>query len=110
MSSPQLENGVHRPSAKEVILVRDGRTVRRVLSAAEGDQREVRVYRTFGVENEEEHSALFEQHVSELEDDGNAVTRCSFCEKARDEVPALVAGPRCYICSECITLCQELIE
>ncbi len=35
---------------------------------------------------------------------------CSFCGKTQDEVKKLIAGPKVYICNECIHLCEELIE
>ncbi len=35
---------------------------------------------------------------------------CSFCSKHRDEVKALIAGERAYICNECINLCLEALE
>lgn len=35
---------------------------------------------------------------------------CSFCAKPNTEVAALVAGPGVYICSECVTLCQQVID
>lgn len=37
------------------------------------------------------------------------VLRCSFCDKSQDEVIKLIAGPKAYICNECIHLCDELI-
>jgi hypothetical protein len=36
-------------------------------------------------------------------------TCCSFCGKAGDAVRRLIAGPRVYICDECITLCNKII-
>jgi ATP-dependent Clp protease ATP-binding subunit ClpC len=36
--------------------------------------------------------------------------RCSFCNKAQNEVAKLVAGPGVYICDECIALCQEILD
>jgi ATP-dependent Clp protease ATP-binding subunit ClpX len=36
--------------------------------------------------------------------------RCSFCGKAQDEVKKLIAGPMVYICNECVSLCNEIIE
>ncbi len=36
--------------------------------------------------------------------------RCSFCNKAQEQVRRIVAGPGVYICDECIELCQEIIE
>ena len=35
---------------------------------------------------------------------------CSFCGKSQHEVKKLVAGPRVYICDECITLAIEVIN
>ena len=35
---------------------------------------------------------------------------CSFCGKGQREVRKLIAGPTVYICDECITLCNEIIE
>lgn len=41
--------------------------------------------------------------------DKNQQLHCSFCSKHRDEVKALIAGERAYICNECITLCLEAL-
>ena len=35
---------------------------------------------------------------------------CSFCGKNQDEVEKLVAGQGVYICSECIELCNEIVN
>ena len=35
---------------------------------------------------------------------------CSFCGKKRHEVTKLIAGPKVYICNECITLCNKILE
>ncbi len=35
---------------------------------------------------------------------------CSFCGKNQTEVNKLIAGPAVYICNECISLCNEIIE
>lgn len=40
--------------------------------------------------------------------EGRAPT-CSFCNRPQDEVRKLIAGPRAYICEECITLSAELV-
>ncbi len=34
---------------------------------------------------------------------------CSFCGKSQKEVKKLIAGPGCYICDECIELCNDII-
>jgi len=37
--------------------------------------------------------------------------KCSFCARGQDEVAKLVAGPsNVYICSECIKLCNDILE
>jgi hypothetical protein len=36
--------------------------------------------------------------------------KCSFCDKRRDQVEVLIAGPGgVAICTECVTLCHEII-
>ncbi|HEX16348.1 MAG: ATP-dependent Clp protease ATP-binding subunit ClpX [Deltaproteobacteria bacterium] len=35
---------------------------------------------------------------------------CSFCGKSQDQVRKLIAGPRVYICDECVQLCNEILE
>ena len=40
----------------------------------------------------------------------SAIAACSFCAKPNTEVAALVAGPGMYICSECVTLAQQVID
>lgn len=42
-------------------------------------------------------------------DDKSAV-KCSFCGKSQDEVQRIIAGPGVYICTECIELCQEIVN
>lgn len=44
----------------------------------------------------------FDSTISELQ--------CSFCGKPVSEVYKLVAGNRVYICDECITTCNEIIQ
>ena len=34
--------------------------------------------------------------------------RCSFCAKSQNEVRKLIAGPKVYICDECIELCVDI--
>ena len=40
----------------------------------------------------------------------NDFYHCSFCGKFQDEVDSLIAGPRVYICNNCVQLCVEVIE
>ena len=35
---------------------------------------------------------------------------CSFCGKTREKVKKLIAGPKVYICNECIQLCHSILE
>lgn len=44
-------------------------------------------------------------------DDGrNHAARCSFCGKSESMVHKLIEGPGVFICDECISLCNNLIE
>jgi ATP-dependent Clp protease ATP-binding subunit ClpX len=36
--------------------------------------------------------------------------RCSFCRKNNDQVLKLVAGPRVYICDECVAIVSRIME
>lgn len=36
--------------------------------------------------------------------------KCSFCGRGQDEVARLVSGPNVYICSECVKLCNDILE
>lgn len=38
------------------------------------------------------------------------VFHCSFCGKSQHDVRKLIAGPSVYVCDECITLCNEIIQ
>jgi ATP-dependent Clp protease ATP-binding subunit ClpX len=40
---------------------------------------------------------------------GSRLLSCSFCGKSQEQVRKLIAGPRVYICDECIELCNEII-
>ncbi len=42
--------------------------------------------------------------------DGINQVRCSFCGKTQSQVKRMVAGPGVYICDECVSLCQEIID
>jgi hypothetical protein len=35
--------------------------------------------------------------------------RCSFCNKTRDEVRKLIAGPTVYICDGCVQVCCDIL-
>ena len=34
---------------------------------------------------------------------------CSFCGKNQNDVRKLIAGPKVYICDECVDLCNDII-
>ena len=34
---------------------------------------------------------------------------CSFCRKQKTEVRKIIAGPACFICNECIEVCNLII-
>ena len=38
------------------------------------------------------------------------VHRCSFCGKPSDQVKQLIGGRDCFICDECISACQEILD
>ena len=42
--------------------------------------------------------------------DKSTTLTCSFCNKHRDSVKALIAGDKAYICDECINLCVEALR
>jgi hypothetical protein len=37
------------------------------------------------------------------------INRCSFCNKAQDDVKKLIAGPRVFICDDCVEVCNDII-
>ena len=38
------------------------------------------------------------------------IVKCSFCGKPQEVVKKIIAGPGVYICDECVTLCQDIID
>jgi len=47
--------------------------------------------------------------ASERDSSGGNLT-CSFCGKSQKEVKKLIAGPTVYICDECVSLCNDIID
>lgn len=43
-------------------------------------------------------------------ENNNRNVKCSFCGKPQEVVKKIIAGPGVYICDECISLCQDIIE
>lgn len=44
------------------------------------------------------------------EEDKPTRIHCSFCGKSQDEVIKVIAGPKVYICDECVELCSDIIQ
>ena len=36
--------------------------------------------------------------------------KCSFCGKPQEAVKKIIAGPGVYICDECISVCENILE
>lgn len=43
------------------------------------------------------------------QDAKNAILNCSFCGKNQHEVNKLIAGPKVFICDQCVSLCVDII-
>ena len=41
---------------------------------------------------------------------GSWVLRCSFCGKSQREVEELIAGPKVYICNECLNRFSQILQ
>lgn len=42
--------------------------------------------------------------------DDRIIHRCSFCNRTQNQVRKLIAGPECYICDQCVTLCNDILD
>jgi hypothetical protein len=40
---------------------------------------------------------------------GRPALRCSFCNKSQHDVQKLIAGPRVFICNECVEVCDDIL-
>jgi hypothetical protein len=49
------------------------------------------------------------KHPQDSADRPLPVLRCSFCNKAQDNVRELIAGPSVFICDECVQVCNDII-
>ncbi|MCL2546502.1 MAG: ATP-dependent Clp protease ATP-binding subunit ClpX [Oscillospiraceae bacterium] len=45
-----------------------------------------------------------------MSNDAKRTVRCSFCNKKKDEVKRMIAGPGACICDECIRLCLNILD
>ena len=48
--------------------------------------------------------------MSKNQDNNTKTVKCSFCGKPQGMVRKIIAGPGVFICDECVTLCQDIIE
>lgn len=53
---------------------------------------------------------FWKRKVTDPDEPQAPVKRCSFCNKSARDVPKLVAGPGVNICSECVAICQEILD
>jgi hypothetical protein len=44
-----------------------------------------------------------------LKPDARELLRCSFCNKHKNDTRSLIAGPACFICDECVQVCNDII-
>lgn len=56
-----------------------------------------------------------EHHVAEIRrkaenSAAGAFAECSFCQKGQNEVARIIAGPKVYICDECVRLCHSILD
>jgi hypothetical protein len=42
-------------------------------------------------------------------DNSQPVPRCSFCDKAQNDVRKLIFGPSVCICDDCVSVCEDII-
>lgn len=54
----------------------------------------------------------YNEKLSKIVGFGSKITdlNCSFCGKSADNSKRLIAGNRCYICDECVSICFEIIN
>ncbi|QIE02159.1 ATP-dependent Clp protease ATP-binding subunit ClpX [Buchnera aphidicola] len=48
--------------------------------------------------------------TNKSKENSNTLIYCSFCGKNQKEVKKLIAGPKVYICDECIRICNNIIQ
>lgn len=44
-----------------------------------------------------------------MNEKSDTILYCSFCGKSQHEVKKLIAGPRVFICDECVVLCVAIV-
>ena len=58
---------------------------------------------------EKAYGKRWEEQVPKISQEAETL-RCSFCDKTQAEVAKLIASATAYICNECISICNEIIE
>jgi ribosomal protein L37AE/L43A len=53
--------------------------------------------------------AQFRKGVFMTEEKADETLYCSFCGKSQEEIKHLIAGPKAWICEECVDLCCKII-
>lgn len=48
--------------------------------------------------------------MSDLIEEIEAISKCSFCNQTQHEVRFLIAGPSIFICDECVAACIGILE
>jgi ATP-dependent Clp protease ATP-binding subunit ClpX len=48
--------------------------------------------------------------MAKNDDNNKRSIRCSFCGKHQDQVSRIIAGPGAYICNECVSLCNAILD
>jgi hypothetical protein len=60
---------------------------------------------------DEAMSAFVKKWVGTISEEGShSPPDCSFCGRNSSEVQKLVAGPRSYICNDCIEVCADMVK
>jgi len=102
---------------KTVALHSDGKAVGQSLHLDPGELRAQLVELKDFVHVEDVADAAQDQYatwvamaVNSIVDRANFVTRCDFCGKSSSQVPRVIAGPTSTICSECIQVCNQVLE
>ncbi|GMU51461.1 MAG: hypothetical protein AMXMBFR33_06070 [Candidatus Xenobia bacterium] len=69
----------------------------------------VEAYQPSKEEGEGSYATWVEDWIGIIFEEAEFVLRCTFCGKTRNQVRKLIAGPTCFICDECVGLCQEIL-
>lgn len=68
--------------------------------AKEGDQRD----------SDERYRAWVLDWLHVIAEQGGSFIECAFCGALQHECEKIIAGPRIYICTDCVEICSEILE